>query len=38
MAQRIAQVHDQGVEIVGETASGRLIAGVLEIVDQDLEA
>ena len=38
MSERIAQVRDEGVEVVGETAGGRLVAGVLEIVDQDLEA
>jgi hypothetical protein len=38
VSERVAQVHDDGVEVVGEAAGGRLVAGVLEIVDQDLEA
>jgi hypothetical protein len=31
-------VHDQGVEVRGEAAGGRLVAGVLEFTDEDLEA
>jgi biotin operon repressor len=32
VSERVAQVHDQGVEVLSEAAGGRLIAGVLEIV------
>jgi hypothetical protein len=38
VAERVSKVHDEGVEVRSETACGRLVAGVLEIVDQDLEA
>ena len=31
-------MHDEGVEVLGQTTSGRLVAGVLEVVDHDLEA
>jgi hypothetical protein len=31
VSERIAQVNDQRVEIVSEAASGRLVAGVLEL-------
>ena len=38
MPERVAQVHDERVEIVGEAAGGRLVAAMLELSDQDLEA
>ena len=38
MSEGVAQVHDQGVEVVGQAAGGRLVAAVLQVVDQDLEA
>jgi hypothetical protein len=31
VSEGVAQVHDQGVEVVGEAAGGGLIAGVLEL-------
>jgi hypothetical protein len=31
-------VHDEGVEVLGQRASGRLVAGVLQVVDHDLQA
>ena len=30
VAQRVAQVHDQGVEVVGQAARGRVGTGMLE--------
>lgn len=35
---RVAQVHDQRGESVGETARGRGVAGGVELVDEDLQA
>jgi hypothetical protein len=34
----VAQVHDERVEVLGETAGGRLVAAVVEFTDEDLEA
>jgi len=31
-------VHNQRVEVIRETAPGRLVAGVLQLGDQDLKA
>ena len=36
--QRVAQVHDERVEVVGEAAGGDVVAGVLELSDEGLEA
>jgi hypothetical protein len=30
VSEGVAQVHDERVEVVGEAAGGRLVAGVLE--------
>ena len=38
MSERVAQVHDERVEVVGEAACGRFVAVMLELSDQDLEA
>ena len=38
MSERVAQVDDQRVEVIGEAAGGRLVAGVLEFSDQDPES
>jgi hypothetical protein len=36
--QRVAQMHDERVEVVGEAAGGGLIASVVELADQHLWA
>ena len=36
--ERVAKMHDQGVEVLGEAAGGGVVAAVLELSDQDLEA
>jgi hypothetical protein len=35
---RVAQVHDERVEVVGEASRGRGVAGPVELVDERLEA
>jgi hypothetical protein len=36
--ERVAQVHHERVEVLGETAGSGLVAAVLELGDEDLEA
>ena len=37
VAERVAEVHDQGVEVLGQAPGGGLVAAVLELGDQDLQ-
>jgi len=36
--ERAVQVHNQRVEVIRETARGRLVAGMLKLGDHDLKA
>jgi hypothetical protein len=38
VSQRVAQVHDERIEVVGQAAGGGFLAGVLELAHEDLEA
>ena len=38
MPQRVAQMHDERVEIIGQASGGGLIAGLVELADQRFQA